>query len=634
MAIDQWRLINAAELVEPGIGPDWRDSEAPLRLEKEKQPRSYQPRGAEFPAFLALLNEELQEGIITPMPEDRVKWINPTFLVPKKGGQFRKILDCRRLNREIKDHHFRMDGVEELLLLLQPNDWATSLDFRSAFNHIPVHPDLQPYLCFQVSRTTYCYQGMPFGIKHAPRVFTRVMKAAVREARRRWNVRMLSYMDDSILLFNNATTAQAQTAEIATYFQSLGWTLALNKCQMVPTQITEFLGWNWNLRDRQLTIPVKRQNALLAELKRWIDKARRRESSPIKEVAALLGRLSHLRFQILEASLYMRRTIHMMSRARAGTTWAGNCTLTPEILGELKWWASRISKNAPRRLIRRRQTLLITTDASPSGWGAELVKDGRTIYTFGRWNRDECQYTSNAKELTAVRKALRQAARLKVLSRGSEVLVRSDNTTTVFLIKRWSACLSLVSHLRQLFNLTRKRDILLTATYLPGVLNSTADKLSRLGSAMDFSLNRETFLLVTQELHLEPEIDVFADAENHLCDAYASLSPRDGAAIAVDGLTIPWTNRALWLHPPINLISRVLAKLETERTRAILVAPAWEGQPWSPRLTQHALRHYDLGSYEECMVPGKKFQEEGWLFPPGRVRASLLDTRTTPEKSS
>jgi ribonuclease HI len=441
-------------------------------------------------------------------------------------------------------------------------------------------------------------------------------------------------MDDSILLFDNTTTAQTQTAEIAMYFQSLGWTLALNKCQMTPTQQMEFLGWSWNLRDRQLTIPVKRQNALIAELKQWIDKARKRESCPIRELAALLGRLSHLRFQIVEASLYMRRTIQMMSRARVSATWTGNCTITPAILGELKWWARRISRNAPRSLAPRLQTLLITTDASPSGWGAELESHGRTTYTFGTWNADERGLTSNAKELTAVRKALQQAAKLKLLNRGSEVLVRSDNTTTVFLIKRWSACLSLVSHLRQLFNLIRKRDILLRATYLPGVLNSTADKLSRLGNAMDFSLNREAFLHVTQECHLVPEIDVFAEAENHLCDAYASLSPRDGAAIAVDGMTIPWTNRAVWLHPPINLISRVLVKLETEKTRAILVAPAWEGQPWSPRLTQYALRHIDLGEYEHCMIPGRKFREEEWLFPPGHARATLLDTKMTPGKSS
>jgi hypothetical protein len=633
-SIEEWRLINAAELVEEGIQPEWKDSDAPLRLERERYPHQYQPRGPQRAAYQMLLSEELKEGVIARIPEDQVKWINPTVLVPKKEGKFRKILDCRRFNREIRDRHFRMEGVEDLTRLIEPNDWATSLDFHSAFNHVPVATSFQPYLCFRFQSTTYSYQGMPFGVKHAPRIFTRVMKAAVQEVRRRWSIRMLSYMDDSILLFSDATTAHRQTAEIADYFQRLGWTLAANKCQLVPLQTAQFLGWSWNLRTLQLTIPTKRRTALLGELRQWIVKVRKRERCAIKDLAALLGRLNHLRFQITEASLYMRRTIQLMGMARRSATWTGHCWLNPTILGELKWWTRRISANTPRDLSPRAQSLLVTTDASPWGWGAEVVTNDMTINSFGLWKAGESALTSNAKELTAVRKALQEAIKFNLTQRGTEILIRSDNTTTVFLIKRWSACLTLVSHLRALFNLTRKHDLLLRATYLPGVLNGTADRLSRMGSAMDFSLNPTMFRQVTLELNLQPEVDVFADRDNHLLDAYACLSPTDGAAIAVDGFTLRWTERPLWLHPPITLIGRVIAKLKAEPTQAILVTPMWEGQPWSPQLRQLALKEIDLGSYDSCMIPGAMFQKQQWLFPPGHARATLVDTKTTPGKNS
>jgi hypothetical protein len=633
-AIEEWRRIGAAELIEEGIKPEWKDDRSPFRLESEKKPHQYLPKERELPAYQELLREELMEGVVAPIPDDEAKWINPTCLVQKKNGKFRKVLDCRRLNDEIQDRSFRMEGAEDLIPLLQPGDYATSLDFRSAFNHIPVSEDLRPYLCFRFQGRTYAYHGMPFGVKHAPRVFTRVMKAAVREVRKRWGVRMISYMDDSLLLFRDRNTARRQTMEIASFFQTLGWSLSWDKCLLEPQHTTEFLGWTWNLEKRLLTITPKRRAELLSELTQWMRRAEERTWSPTREVAALLGRLNFLRLQVEEASLYTRRLGELISRAKHHAGWDGNCQLNPTVLGELKWWVSRISGNLPRDLAARRQSLTVTTDASPAGWGAEIAHDADTTHSFGVWSTAEQQLTSNAKELTAVRKALERAEDLEMIEPGTRALIRSDNTPTVFIIKSWSTRLSLVRHLRTLHNLTKRLDIQLETTYLPGTLKSVADRLSRLGTAMDFSVKIPIFARVTAELGLAPEIDVFADAENHLVDTYASLSPADGAACAVDGFTIPWKNRALWLHPPIRLIGRVLAKITLEGARAIVVTPAWEGQTWSPQLRALALRQSDLGEYDDCMIPGKKFVQEGWRLPPGRACATLMDTRTTRDRSS
>jgi ribonuclease HI len=630
----EWRRIGAAELIEEGIRPEWRDARSPLRLESQKRQHQYLPGDRERTAYQQLLEEELREGVIAPIPDGAAKWINPTCLVLKKSGKFRKVLDCRQLNSEIEDRSFRMEGAEDLIPLLQAGDYATSLDFRNAFNHVPVSEDLKPYLCFRYRDQTFAYQGMPFGIRHAPRVFTRVMRAAVREVRTRWAVRMISYMDDSLLLFHNLETARSQTMEIAGYFQSLGWTMSWDKCQLEPQHTAEFLGWSWNLETLQLSMTAKRRAALLAELTQWIRRAEERAWTPTREVAALAGRLNFLRLQVQEASLYTQRLHSAISTARRHAGWNGLCQLNPTVLGELKWWASRISGNIPRELAARPQSMTVTTDASPAGWGAEIVHGPDTTHMFGVWSPREAALTSNAKELTAVRKALEHAHSHSMTEQGTRVLVRSDNTTTVFIIKAWSTRLTLLRHLRTLHNLTKRLDIQLETTYLPGALNSVADRLSRLGTAMDFALKRDIFLRVTEELELNPEIDVFADETNHLVDTYASLSPTDGAACAVDGFTLSWENRALWLHPPIRLIGRVLAKISLEGARVILVTPAWEGQTWSPQLRALALRQSDLGEYDTCMTPGRRFLQEGWRLPPGRACATLMDTRTTRGSSS
>jgi hypothetical protein len=51
-------------------------------------------------------------------------------------------------------------------------------------------------------------------------------------------------------------------------------------------------------------------------------------------------------------------------------------------------------------------------------------------------------------------------------------------------------------------------------------------------------------------------------------------------------------------------------------------------------LAREALQELQLGSFEECMVTTDRFRREGWLLPPGSVRAVLLGRRTTKASDS
>jgi hypothetical protein len=262
----EWEKIGAWDLLQQGIRAEWIDDQAAQRLQARPPPPQYQPRGPLRGEFRKLLREELEEGVIVKVPPEFAKLRNPTFLVPKKGAKWRKVMDCRSLNDHLRDKTFKMEGVEVARTLVQPGDWATSLDFRSAFNHIPVNPDLQPYLCFDFEGETYTYVGMPFGVKHAPRVFSRLMRCAIQEVRRRWDVRITFYMDDTLLLFRDPETAAVQTREIAGYLQLIGWTLSIEKCQFRPSQTPEFLGWHWNLPTATLAISTSHRAQLLEEV--------------------------------------------------------------------------------------------------------------------------------------------------------------------------------------------------------------------------------------------------------------------------------------------------------------------------------------------------------------------------------
>ena len=67
---------------------------------------------------------------------------------------------------------------------LQKGDWATSLDLRDAYFHIPIHRKSRRYLRFFFKGKIYQFRALPFGLSVSPYVFSRVLKVVLRHVRR------------------------------------------------------------------------------------------------------------------------------------------------------------------------------------------------------------------------------------------------------------------------------------------------------------------------------------------------------------------------------------------------------------------------------------------------------------------
>ena len=101
-------------------------------LEFESPPyQSYQP-GTRAPGNqAALIQEEVnalvkKEAIIRiPREEARERFFSTLFLVPKKEGQFRLVINSRPLNRFLRYDHFKMEGIHLLRDLLQEGTGCT-----------------------------------------------------------------------------------------------------------------------------------------------------------------------------------------------------------------------------------------------------------------------------------------------------------------------------------------------------------------------------------------------------------------------------------------------------------------------------------------------------------------------------
>ncbi|KAA6346395.1 MAG: putative Tyrosine-protein kinase, partial [Streblomastix strix] len=126
------------------------------------------------------VNKELQQGIIKEVPEKEVAFFNPCFLRPKKNStELRKIMDCTVIDQQLQDISFKMEDLQTIKQLLQPGDYAVTIDIKSAYSHIHVDQDLSPYLSFSFNNRCYSYVAMPFGIKSAPRTFTKMLRPVI-----------------------------------------------------------------------------------------------------------------------------------------------------------------------------------------------------------------------------------------------------------------------------------------------------------------------------------------------------------------------------------------------------------------------------------------------------------------------
>jgi hypothetical protein len=77
---------------------------------------------------MAQLQAELAERIVVRVDQEECKFLSSTFLVPKKGGEWRKVMDCRRINSYIRDTTFQMEDHRTVAALLDKGQYAVSLD--------------------------------------------------------------------------------------------------------------------------------------------------------------------------------------------------------------------------------------------------------------------------------------------------------------------------------------------------------------------------------------------------------------------------------------------------------------------------------------------------------------------------
>jgi hypothetical protein len=506
---------------------------------------------------------------------------------------------------------------------MERDQYAVSADIKEAYHHIPVSRDLRQYLSFTYAGRFFQYRGMPFGVKHAPRVFTRIMHAAMVEIRKRWEIQSVQYLDDLLFLSVDPEDLQRKIREIVQFLECLGWVINREKSNFVPSQQFVFLGLLWDTQRMEVKIEEKRRIVLLKHTKQWIRWVRHGKHVPVRHLARLIGQLSQTRIQHLCASLYLSKLNKMKSAAVIARGWNATVQLTRSILGELLWWSRRLQENKTAPIRFEGPMAIVCTDASPRGWGGWMEKEEQQWYVEGTWQK-ESLHTSNYLEMMAVFLSLKHFYSIGKLTGVRIIQLRTDNTTVMYDVNKLRGAATLLHPLKMIARFLDLHQMQMTTQHIPGVDNGIADSLSRLARSGDYSLSQGVYEKGIQDLRVRPQIDLFANSANRKCVRYMTLG-QDAGAVGRDAFSLDWKGYFFFIHPPIPLIPRCIRKVIQNGTKAIMVVPAWQGQPWSELLRQITLRQVDLGKSTDILQPGPHMMRAGTQLPPGTLLMCHVD---------
>ena len=532
------------------------------------------PNPCHLPAIREFLPRLLSSGVIRQVFDPVPKFFSRLFIVPKKDGPNRLIIDLSLLNKLLKVPTFKMERVLDIASCILSPMWGCTVDLEDAFYHVPIAWIFHLLLAFVVDGTTYVFQMLPFGLSVAPWAFARVTKP-IKAHMHLHLIHFHTYLDDFLLLAPSVPSLQDHTQFLLALLERLGLRVHSQKSHLIPSQRVQYLGVVFHLDTLLLSLPEDK----IVSIESQCQSAIRSPSLSRRHLERLVGLLNFAAPFVPLGRLRLRPVVAWMNSHTTASLRDSPVPLDQTLKELLAPWTAPSLLRSPVPMTTPPPSLELMTDASRSGWGATVLP--HTI--SGSWPPSFHSRSINWLELQAVFLSLQGF--LDIL-RDNCVLLMSDNTTVVSCLRKQGSL-----HSEDLMELTisimefcHSHGIRLVPKHLSGSLNVLADLESREGPiSTEWSLDKATFQWVSS---LSPpfQVDLFATRHNHQLPSFVSPCP-DPAALDVNALVVPWSRwDSIYLFPPSQLLHKVSSLILRYQGRGVLIAPFYAPSGFTPNL--------------------------------------------------
>ena len=182
------------------------------------------------------IKEMLHQGVIE---HSHSPWNSPLFLVPKKDGSFRPVIDFRKVNEVTEDDRYPLPVLSDLLMSLGGgNTIFSSLDLLSGYWQVPMAKESREITAFSTPSGHYQWLRMPFGLKSAPLTFQRMINTLFADM---LGNSVYAYLDDIIIASKSVESHLQTLRSVLQRLHEAGLRVKLSKCEFLKSRIT-FLG--------------------------------------------------------------------------------------------------------------------------------------------------------------------------------------------------------------------------------------------------------------------------------------------------------------------------------------------------------------------------------------------------------
>ncbi len=157
------------------------------------------------------------------------------FLVPKRDGSFRPVIDFRQVSEVTVGEQFPLPVLSDLLMNLgEGNTFFSSLDLFTGYWQVPMAPESRQITAFSTPNGHFEWLRMPFGLKISPITFQSMIQTLLGDLKDR---NVFAYLDDVIIASPDVDSHLARLETVFSRLQSAGLKVKLLKCEFLRNRI-------------------------------------------------------------------------------------------------------------------------------------------------------------------------------------------------------------------------------------------------------------------------------------------------------------------------------------------------------------------------------------------------------------
>jgi len=523
-----------------------------------------------------LLSEEVQSLLLKrvieeiPPTQSTPGFYSRLFLVPKKTGGMRPVIDLSILNSYLSVPHFKMETNRSIRACILPGMLTTKLDLSDAYFHIPISLASRKFLRFVWNNKVYQFLAV------APQVFTQVFQTVIAHLHT-LSIQAHSYLDDSLLKEFDSEILSRHTFLFIRLLLDLGFLISWKKSQILPSQDFLFLREHYRT-DLGLIFPPEEQFQSLCQKILIFSNS---HSVTARQFSQLLSFLISLADVVPLGRLHIRPLQFFLQEHwdSASQVWEALVPILPVLLPHLDWWThrkkcfERCSFASPSSFsnssYRFQSSRMGSFSRGKVCVGSVVSCSATRAHQFARDESCPISVTtfqdSSSFESSSASDGQYNSSGLLAESR------RNSLSCSLSSLQRNSSSLSSIAHSSG--SQAYSRDLQCTGRLSVSLPQSSQHRMGTTASSVRLVVLRWD----------RPHVDLFATSLNHKLETFVSPVP-DPLSFAVDAMSLSWDEMFAYAFPPFRFLLQVLLKIKQSDCKIILIAPAWPRQAWFPEL--------------------------------------------------